>query len=419
MHSDRIPSPLLPPSAAPAVEIVGRLVASGHRALLAGGCVRDLLLGGEPSDFDVATDAPPQRVMQLFRPTRHVGAQFGVVLVRQRDRWVEVATFRTDGDYRDGRRPESVTFSGPAEDARRRDFTVNGMFLDPLSGDVIDYVGGRADLQARTIRAIGDPAARFREDHLRLLRAVRFAARLAFTIEPLTAAAIRAAAPALAGVATERVREELAKMLSAPTRTRAVRLLHQLGLLMHVVRGAGLDDTAIERGLTLLDRLPRDTPFALALAVLLSSRSAVEVDGICRRLTCANDEREAVSWLVANQAALDEPARPSLAELKRLMAHPWFPSLRDLAAARQADLPDADARRRRLHERCTAVAPESIAPPPLVTGDELLARGIAPGPVYSRILSELYTRQLNEELGSREAALRALDALLASDNRDC
>ncbi len=180
----------LPAESAGAVAIVRTLVAAGHRALLAGGCVRDLLLGSPPHDYDVATDAPPERVTTLFSNTRLVGAQFGVVLVKKKRRWIEVATFRTDDVYLDGRRPVRIALSDARHDALRRDFTVNGMFLDPLAREVIDYVGGRPDLAARVIRAIGAPAARFAEDHLRLLRAARFAARLDFALEPVTLAAV-------------------------------------------------------------------------------------------------------------------------------------------------------------------------------------------------------------------------------------
>ena len=220
----------LPGAAAAAVATVRALANAGHQALLAGGCVRDLLLGQVPQDYDVATDARPERVVALFRATRQVGAQFGVVLVKKHHRWIEVATFRSDGPYLDGRRPVQVTLSDARHDALRRDFTVNGMFLDPLSLRVIDYVGGQPDLAACLIRAIGEPAARFDEDYLRLLRAVRFAARLGFSIEPATLASIREHAPTLASVAAERVREELEKMFAHPTRCQAWDLLGECGL---------------------------------------------------------------------------------------------------------------------------------------------------------------------------------------------
>ncbi len=205
-QNTRLETPL-PPEAGPAVRVAACLREAGHVALLAGGCVRDLLLDETPSDYDVATDATPQQVCRLFRATRMVGAQFGVVLVRKRGEWIEVATFRADGRYSDGRHPDQVTFSDAPGDARRRDFTINGMFLDPDDCAVIDYVGGRDDLKAGLLRAIGDPQARFVEDHLRLLRAVRFAARMEFEIDDATLAAIKSAAGMLTDVSTARVHE--------------------------------------------------------------------------------------------------------------------------------------------------------------------------------------------------------------------
>ena len=214
--------PPLPPQDA-AMAVVRRLRDHGHTAYLAGGCVRDMLLGREASDYDVATDATPDKICSLFSRTRKVGVQFGVVLVRQGRHWIETATFRTDVNYEDGRRPERVEFTTAEEDARRRDFTVNGLFYDPLEDRVIDYVAGRRDLEDGVIRAIGEPAARFAEDHLRLLRAVRFATRLGFQIEPETARAIRSHAAKIERISPERIREELEKMLAAPKPPRSVR----------------------------------------------------------------------------------------------------------------------------------------------------------------------------------------------------
>jgi poly(A) polymerase len=402
----------LPPAADGAVEIVRTLVGAGHQALLAGGCVRDLLLGAEPQDYDVATDAPPARVGALFRATRHVGAQFGVVLVKRRRRWIEVATFRADGPYVDGRRPVQVTLSDARHDALRRDFTVNGMFLDPLAGRIVDYVGGRADLAARQIRAIGDPVARFDEDYLRLLRAVRFAARLGFPIEAATLAAIRTHAPTLAQVAAERVREELEKMLKHPARQEAWRLLHTCGLLPYLWPGAGWSDAQVRRVDTLLGRLPAAAPFKAALAILWADRRAGEIERNARAVTLSNEERENALWLVAQQGALDEPDAVPLAVLKRLMAHRAFATLVMLAQARYGDRADCAARRAVLAARLDAIAPADVQPPPLVTGDDLIGRGLTPGPVFRHLLDELYTRQLDGRLASREAALGALDELV-------
>lgn len=477
-----------------AIEIAQKLREGGHEALLAGGCVRDLLLGRAPSDFDVATNATPERVCALFRSTRQVGAQFGVVLVKRRGRWVEVATFRSDGKYSDGRRPDSVTFGDARGDAARRDFTVNGMFLDPETMGVIDYVGGRVDLELGVVRAIGEAAARFEEDHLRLLRAVRFAARLGFEIEEGTMKAAKANAAKLSGVAAERVLDELERMLSHRSRARAVRLMREAGLLPYVWHGAAWDPGYVEAAIRLLDRMettvresrelvsPRadeddrleadatktkrphvdgtskdgpeagatlrggmSTPvtygrfgarvtFEGAFAVLVGDRPTAEVEEVCRRLTMSNEQREAVAWLVRHQGDLDDPERPTLAELKRLMGHRAFGDLRAIAEGRYARMRDEELemgtggkvgdpqereegkeRARRLGERVGAIRPEDVAPTPLVTGEDLIARGVAAGPVYKRVLDELYTRQLNEVVRTREEALREMEGMLAAN----
>lgn len=406
----------LPPTAGGAVQIVRKLTAAGHRALLAGGCVRDLLLGQSPEDFDVATSALPEEVSSLFRATRQVGAQFGVVLVKQKRQWVEVATFRSEGPYLDGRRPSTVSPTDAEHDALRRDFTVNGMFLDPASMQVHDYVGGRDDLQARVLRAIGVPAERFAEDYLRLLRAVRFAGRLDFPIEAETLAAIRSHAPKLAQVAPERVRDELERMLTAPSRSQAWRLLDECELLPYLWPGAGWDRSRVVRIETLLTRLGAEASLPLVLAVMLEDREPAEIERLGRALTLSNEERETTSWLVIHLADLADPARPSLAEFKRLMAHPAFDELCKLTVARYADCPDAEERITLLEKRCAAISPDAIDPPPLVTGDDLIARGVAPGPVYKQVLSELYTRQLEEQIQTRDAALEVLDELLAGQS---
>jgi poly(A) polymerase len=403
----------LPDGAEPAAEIVRKLTAAGHQTLLAGGCVRDLLLGLRPQDYDVATDAPPERICQLFRRTRKVGAQFGVVLVRERGKWVEVATFRSDGQYLDGRRPSEVHFCDARHDAARRDFTVNGMFLDILEQVLIDYVGGRVDLQAKLIRAIGDPQARFAEDHLRLVRAVRFAARLDFEIEADTLAALRDHAPQLARVAAERVREELEKILVHPNRRRAFSLLAESGLLPCLWQGAAWRTDQIAAAGTLLGCLPTHVSFPLAFAVLIVDRGTREIQEIARALTCSNEQRETVGWLVEHYTDLDDPEGVSLADLKRLLAHPALPELRAWSETRYLDLPDGEKRRALLARRLASIAPDAIQPPPLVRGDDLAACGVKPGPIYKQLLDELYTRQLDETLTTRAAGLRVLEALLA------
>ncbi len=402
----------LPPAAEPAVRIVRRLREAGHEALLAGGCVRDLLLGRQPKDYDVVTDARPDRVCKLFRKTRRVGAQFGVVLVRSRGVWVEVATFRSDGEYPDGRHPSSIRFGDARADALRRDFTINGMFLDPLEGVVIDYVRGREDLRRRLVRAIGDPARRFAEDHLRMLRAVRFAVVLGFEIEPATLAAIRVHAGKLARIAAERIREELERMLSHPARARALDLLRETGLLLALWPDARWSPEQIDAARQRLAALPERASFAAAWAMLLADRGLAEVERIGRSLAMSNEQIARVRWLIEHQHDLDEPDAIRLSALKRLLAHSAFADLHDIARARYAHRPDGPERLSRLEARIAAIPQERIAPPPLITGDDLLARGVRPGPIYKRVLEALYTRQLDEELTDREQALAALDELL-------
>lgn len=399
----------LPDDAAPAIQVVRTLVAAGHRALLAGGCVRDLLRGVWPADYDVATSATPEQVRALYPQARLVGAQFGVVLVRSRKQTIEVATFRSDGAYLDGRRPSSVAFCDPEQDAQRRDFTINGMFLDPIGGCVIDFVGGAADLQAKVLRAIGAPEQRFAEDYLRLLRAVRFAARLQFSIEPGTWAALGAQAHTLQRVAPERVRDELERMLAHPSRAAAFDLICASGLLPHLWRGPAPAPT-MHAGIALrLAALPAAAGFTAALAAWLAEMPPQAVDTACRALTCSNEQRSAVVWLVEQQAALDEPTAPSLAGLKRLMRNPAFPELLHQTAGRFAQQPEGAVRWGCLVARLNAISPKEVVPPPLITGADLLARHLTPGPLYKLVLDTLYEQQLDERLRDREAALRALD----------
>ncbi|MCC6359932.1 MAG: CCA tRNA nucleotidyltransferase [Phycisphaerales bacterium] len=409
----------LPPEALPALDVARTLHQAGCEALLAGGCVRDLLLGQTPADYDVATNAPPERVKSLFRKTRLVGQAFGVVLVRSHGVWVEVATFRSDGPYLDGRRPASVTFVDARTDARRRDFTINGMFIEPESRDVIDYVDGRADLDARLVRCIGVAADRFAEDHLRMLRAVRFAARMEFHLEAATAEAIVAAAESLRRVAPERVREELERMFGHPSRAAAVAEMRRLGLLPRLWASSGRDaavlaDDALDAAQLILERLPMDADFEVTLAVLLAGSPAEAIDRICRDLTCSNQQREAILWLVRWRDALLDPAGPSLAQLKTLMHHAEFPWLVAWTKARWLDRPDAEARSAALHARTDGIAPGAVRPAPLVTGEDLRARALPAGPLYKAILDALYERQLNETIRTRDEALHALDELLRS-----
>jgi poly(A) polymerase len=401
-----------------ALAVTKRLRQHGHQAFWAGGCVRDMLLGLPPADIDVVTDAVPERIVELFRCTRKVGMQFGVVLVRQGPLWIETATFRSDLAYRDGRRPEGVVFTTAEEDAQRRDFTINGLFYDPLEERVIDYVGGREDLQAGIIRAIGEPARRFAEDHLRLLRAVRFATRFGFVIEPATGAAIREHAAKLTVISAERIREELDKMFSLPSRAESLRLIAELALLPHLYAGAGLTADHLELALTAMAHLPGDADFALSMAAMLHMLAVEDVQQAGRGLRCSNQQTDETVWLVRHATVLDEAGELPLARFKRLLAHPRFEDLLALyravcAAQQRPDTGAAVARQRRAR-----LVPETIKPAPLVTGDDLIAAGLAPGPRFKRILDELYDAQLNEELLSREAALQRMHESLARESAE-
>jgi poly(A) polymerase len=415
-----------------AYEVVERLRTAGFQALWAGGCVRDLVLGQAPTDYDVATDATPEHVMRLFRRTVPVGVSFGVVRVLGPPGagQVEVATFRSDGQYLDGRRPESVRFGRAEEDALRRDFTINGMFYDPIRDEVIDYVGGRADLERGVIRAIGDPRARFREDKLRLVRAVRFAARFGFSIEAETHAAIVALAAQVTVVAAERIAQELRRLLVDRSRRRGVELLAETRLLGEIlpevedVRVAG-DLEVWRRTLGTLAALEEEPPpsFPLALAALLQGVPIQEgpadatglwpvgrVRGVLGRLRISNAEQERVAWLVRHQDALGRVWGSTPAARKELLAHAGSEDLirlsraRCLAEGREPDV--AEAACRYLRE-----LPEGpLEPEPLITGADLRGLGIEPGPIYRELLDAVRREQLNGRLATREDALRWVEA---------
>ena len=449
------PSPWAPPAKAndraDALAVLRRLREAGHVAYFAGGCVRDLLLGREPKDWDVATDAPPPRVRELFTHTQAVGAAFGVILVRHRRSQVEVATFRSDGRYVDGRRPEGVTFTTAEEDAERRDFTINGLFLDPLdivdaaadgsgvyvattsavgsAGRVIDFVGGQADLTARLVRAIGQPDRRFEEDHLRLLRAVRFAARLGFAIEPATAAAIRAHAPALARISPERIADELRTMLPPPTRTEAWRQLNELRLTSVLFRFVDVppgDLDGARPGDTFFSKLApgEPVPFPLALAAAavqwvwcatpagFDVRRCFEkgtvtrlVGGFRRALRLGKDECEAIDGVLQGLHPLTADAPPGVAALKRFLARPTADLSRKLLAAMAAGGELDATRAADVEAKLTELKRTDYAPPPLVTGDDLTAAGLRPGPAFKRMLEAAYDAQLEGRATTREEAM--------------
>jgi poly(A) polymerase len=425
---------------AQAEEIVRRLRDHGHEAVFAGGCVRDLLRGMEPSDYDIATNAIPSQVQAIFPKSQAVGAHFGVVIVRAGGHHFEVATFREDGDYGDGRRPMHVRFTTAEQDAQRRDFTINGLFFDPVNGRVLDYVDGQADLSARILRAIGDPAARFREDHLRLMRAVRFATVLDFQIEPATWAAVCAEAHRLPHIAIERVRDEFVKTLLHPRRLRGFDLLCDSGLLAHIVpeilalKGCEQPpefhpegDVFVHTRL-MLSLLPDDVSVPLVLAVLLHDiakpatriwdaaagrirfnghdKLGAEMTGeILRRLRFSNDVVAATTAMVANHMAFMNVQHLRPAKLRRFMARETFADELELhrvdCLGSNGLLDNVEF----LHAKREEFANEPLIPPRLVDGHDLMQLGIAKGRSLGRLLEEIQTLQLEGRLRTREEAL--------------
>jgi poly(A) polymerase len=418
-----------------AVDVVRQLRAAGYQALFAGGCVRDQLLGSVPKDFDVATDATPEQVIAVFpnRKTLSIGAAFGVIAVvgPRSAGMVEVATFRRDLAYSDGRRPDGVEFCSPEEDAERRDFTINGMFYDPIEERVLDYVGGQEDLRRGVIRAIGDARQRFTEDKLRLLRAVRFTARLEFKLDDYTKAAIQELAPQLASVSVERISDELRKMLTVPRRALGCRLLRETNLLPVIfpewqaaLEQGDVGNEAWNNVLAELEGLDQPA-FPLALAVLLAplpallpefaneptpkpSRIARDpatrcVQLIGRRLKLSNDEIDATAWLVRQQNALHEAAAQSWSTVQPLLIMPWAGALLHWSdvRARIRGLPTASLAwcRERL-----AWPPEQLDPPPILTGDDLIRGGIKPGPHFTGLLAQLRAKQLDGQLKNKDEA---------------
>lgn len=389
--------------------IIDTLRLAGHTAYLAGGCVRDMLLGLQPKDYDVATDARPDDIRRLFRRTERVGAKFGVVIVRLGRIMTEVATFRSDGAYTDGRHPDEVVFGNEIEDARRRDFTVNALFLDSVNDRIIDHVGGRSDLDARLIRTVGDPDLRFAEDHLRLLRAVRFAARLHFDIQSDTLASIARHAPQLPAISAERIRDELKRTLTHPARTDAWRRLTSTGLADHLVKGLVWSTQEKDRITARLNLQENSVGFTPILAVLLRDRSPADARSCCRSLRCTNAETRSVDWLLRSLPRLHRPEALELADIKNLMAHEDFC---DLAALQRCDLLADGASLdswNALMDRVHRIPPHAVAPPPFISGDDLLARGVPQGPRFGRILNAAYRAQLNESVRDRAAALDLLN----------
>jgi poly(A) polymerase len=432
-----------------ATEVVRRLRAAGFQSLWAGGCVRDLILEQVPADYDVATDATPDQVMGVLPyHAIPVGISFGVVRVLDPEHSgieVEVATFRSDGAYVDGRRPESVVFGSPQLDAERRDFTINGMFLDPLSGELLDYVGGQGDLERRILRAIGDPEARLREDKLRVLRAIRLAARFHLQIEARTDAALRSMAGEVVTVSAERIAQELRRMLVHPTRATAMNLALEVGVIAVILpplanlkglfEGGPIQPEADlwDHTMRVLELLSTNPTFTLALAALLhevGKPQHSEIDqgrlhfpdheqagariaaGLCRRLKLSTAERERITWLVANHQSLRGARRLRQSNLKQILAEPGVDELLALHRADALASTGSAAHAEYCESYLRELPAGPINPPPLVTGDDLLRHGLKPGPSFKRLLDEIRARQLDGMLHSKRDALKWLDEWL-------
>lgn len=429
--------------------VVETLRARGHQAFYAGGCVRDHLLGRMPKDFDVATSATPDLVLEMFPRTFAVGAHFGVVLVAKpgldgKEIQTEVATFRHDGAYSDGRRPDAVQYTvDPREDVARRDFTINGMLCDPLTEEVLDFVGGQADLQSGLVRAIGEPARRFAEDKLRMLRAVRFAARFGFALEAETEHAIAAQAPTVHQVSPERVRDELTRMLTEGHARQAFELLDRTGLLrellpeVHRMHGVEQPPEWHPEGdvwvhtLLLLEKLPVGVPAALAWGALLHDvgkppcfeRGADRIrfnghaevgtriaEAICARLRFANEDTTQIALLVANHMRFGDVEKMKQSTLKRFFRLPRFEQ--HLALHRMDCL--SSHGRLRLYdyarEHYEAMPEDQVRPTLLVTGRDLIAAGYRPGPRFKQMLMLAEDAQLEGRIGSREEGLALIAA---------
>jgi poly(A) polymerase len=441
-----------------AISIIHALRDHGYQAYLVGGCVRDLLLGREPADYDVATSATPEQVMRIFPQTYAVGAQFGVVLVpvaetsvpsvssvvdradvNHRARTVEVATFRSDMGYSDGRHPDEVRFSkDPQLDVQRRDFTINGLLLDPIKDEVLDFVGGRKDLEAGVIRTIGDPERRFVEDKLRMLRAVRFAARFGYANEAQTFASIQKLAPQIHQVSRERVRDELTKMLTEGQARRAFLLLDETGLLHEVLpeieamKGVEQPPQFHPEGdvfvhtLLLLEKLPHPCPVGLAWGALLHdvgkpptfrvAPDRIRFDGhvdvgvkmaeeICRRLRFSNHDTDQILALVKNHMRFAHAMQMSGSTFKKFVRMPCFQEHLELHRI------DCEASHGNLttyrftREKIASMSPQAMRPQPLVTGDDLITAGYAPGPRFKEILGTVEDRQLEGDLRDHNEAM--------------
>lgn len=435
-----------------AIEIVRTMQEHGYKALFAGGCVRDMIMGKESADYDIATNALPQDVMKLFEKTIPVGIQFGVVIVVKNGHNFEVATFRTEGSYSDGRHPDYVAFCTPEADVKRRDFTINGLLYDPVKNETLDYVGGQEDISKGIIRTIGNPIERFIEDKLRMIRAARFACRFNFPIHPDTKQAIVQLAKSIHVVSAERIREELEKILTGPNPHIGIQLLDELHLLQEILpevsnmKGVRQPENFHPEGdvfvhtLLCLSKLASvagqgmsPPSFTLAMGILLHDIGKTvtfeELDRIrfnlhekvgadmaakiCDRLKTSNAEKELIVWLVLKHLYFKDAQKMRLNKLKRLFAHEGYPELAELcridALASCGDLSDYHY----CQEMFSKLSHEEVKPKPLITGHDLIDMGLKPGPLFKDILTKIDDEQLDGNITTKEAAIEEVRALIS------
>lgn len=431
-----------------AIEIVRTLQERGYKAFFAGGCVRDMIMGRESADYDIATNALPKDIVGLFRKTIPVGVQYGVVIVVKNSHNFEVATFRTEGSYSDGRHPDYVAFSTPEDDVKRRDFTINGLLYDPAKDEVLDYVGGREDISRGIIRTIGNPFDRFKEDKLRMIRAVRFACRFDFSIHEDTRQAIMQLAPQIRVVSAERIREEMEKIVTGPNPHIGIKLLDELRLLQEILpevsntKGVQQPENFHPEGdvfthsLLALSKMKKNPSWTLAMGVLLhdigktvtftvsdrirfnlhEKAGADMAARICDRLKTSTAEKERIVWLVLKHLYFKDAKKMRLNKLKRLFAEEGYPELAELcradALASSGDLSDYHY----CQEMYSKLTYEEVKPKPLITGHDLIALGLKPGPLFKEILTKVEDEQLDGNLTTREEALKKAKELIHQIN---
>jgi tRNA nucleotidyltransferase/poly(A) polymerase len=382
---------------ASALHIVKTLRQNGFTAFFAGGCVRDMFLGRRANDYDVATDALPGQIIGLFRRTLEIGAKFGVVVVLLGDRQIEVATFRTEEGYTDGRHPGRVKFTVANEDAQRRDFTINGMFYDPVGRSVLDFVGGQEDLERKVIRTIGTAQERFSDDYLRMLRAVRFAAKLDFEIETKTWTAMCALSGKISDISAERIAAELENILTHPNRRRGAELLYQSGLAGHIFPTMTQDEMAL--GIEILGRLGKRIDWPLGLAGFCAGMETSKAIGFAEKLRPSAALIRHLRFLLENRSILLD-SEMALAQFKMLLASPYFWDLFELQTAIQKTTGQSMAPLKKIKRRAHSLKGIILCPKPLLDGHELIAMGAVSGPMVGRLGREMYIAQLAEEISS-------------------